>query len=523
METVQKGVLLTMLGIALGTLVSEDLACISAGLLAASGQLSFFSATLASFAGIFVGDLLIYGIGYHFGHALLSHRWTRWFVSEKAVLHAEHLFQRHGIWLIVATRFIPGTRTATYFAGGALRFPFLRFLVIFALAAAMWTPLLVGLSYFVGRELLEFYEVFEALALPALIAAGLLLYLIFHYGIPLLTWKGRRQLKGKWIRATQWEFWPWWQVNCLVFLYVVYLGLFRFRNLTLFTVTNPCMPHSGFIGESKGAILEGLSGAGEAIPVWRLIAPGDPAYRLQAFTSAMEDLDLDFPVVLKPDEGQRGASVKLVQSGDEARSWFDSVNAPAILQECIHGREYGVFYVRRPSEKSGRITSITIKEQLSVMGNGRDSLEVLIHAHPRAIALLGTFISRFEDELHSRGSLFLDGRHLITPALEERMESIATSLEGFYFGRFDVLVPDEEALKDGRSLRVIELNGITSEETHIYDPRHGLLYAWKTLCRQWRTAFEIAAENAAAGHEPAGAGEFLRDAVAAFRRQRVLD
>jgi membrane protein DedA with SNARE-associated domain len=540
LEPMQKGVLLTMLGIALGTLVSEDLACIGAGLLAASGQLDFFSATLASFIGIFVGDLIIFWLGYHFGHAFLAHPWTRWFISERAVRHAEHLFRRHGIWLILGTRFIPGTRTATYFAGGALRAPFMRFVGIFALAAAVWTPFLVGLSFFVGRELLGLYEVYEALVPPALIAAGLLLYFIFHYGIPLLTWKGRRRLKGKWMRATRWEFWPWWQVNWLVFLYVLYLGLFRYRRPALFTATNPCMLHSGFIGESKGAILESLSGAGEAIPPWKLLGPGEPESRWQAFESAMQELQLVYPVVLKPDEGQRGAGVKVVRNSGEARAWLETTAVPAILQTCIEGREYGVFYERLPSESKGRISSVTIKEQLSVTGNGVDSLEILIYAHPRAIALLGMFVSRFEDELddilpkgqvkvlgelgtHAMGSLFLDGRHLITPALEERIDSIASACEGFYFGRFDIMVPDEAALKEGSTVRVIELNGITSEETHIYDPRHGLFHAWATLCRQWRTGFEIAAQNAANGHEPAGTWAFLRDAMAAHRRQRVLD
>ena len=532
--------LLTMLGIALGTLVSEDLACISAGLLAASGQLGLFSAIVASFTGIFIGDLLIYWIGYHFGRPLLHHRWTRWFISEKAVLHAQHLFQRHGVWLILATRFIPGTRTATYFAAGALHAPFLRFLGVFALAAALWTPLLVGLSYFVGRELLDLYEVFEALVVPALLAAGLLLYLTFHYGIPLLTWKGRRRLRGKWMRATRWEYWPWWQVYSLVIPYILYLGLIRYRRPLLFTLVNPCMPHGGFLGESKSGILGGLAGAGEAIPKWRLVPAGPAADRHLALERAMEELKLGFPLVLKPDEGQRGAGVRIAGNSNEAADWLAGTTATVILQEHVPGPEYGVFYVRRPSEASGRITSITIKEQLAVTGNGRDTLERLIHAHPRAIALLDVFLARFEDRLddvlpdgevlqlgqlgtHARGSLFIDGRHLVTDALTARIDAIAKCYDGFHFGRFDIKVPDEESLRAGKNLRVIELNGLTSEETHIYDPQNSLGYATRTLRAQWRTAFEIAAENAGRGHAPAGCGTFLRDILAAWRRQRELD
>ncbi|MEX0324740.1 MAG: VTT domain-containing protein [Puniceicoccaceae bacterium] len=532
--------LLAMLGIALGTFVSEDLACISAGLLAASGQLAFASAVLASFLGIFIGDLLIYGLGYHFGRPLLEHRWARWFISRKAVQHAQHMFQRHGVWLILVTRFIPGTRTATYFAAGALHAPFLTFLGVFALAAALWTPLLVGFSYVVGRELLEYYEVFEVLVIPAFLAAGLLLYLIFHYGIPLLTWKGRRRLKGKWLRASRWEYWPWWQVYASVVPYILYLGVARYRRPTLFTVVNPCMPHGGFLGESKSSILEGLSSAGEAIPKWSLIETGSAGERRQSFDRAMEDLVLEYPVVLKPDEGQRGVGVSIIRNDTEAGEWLSTTSAPAILQAYVPGLEYGIFYARYPSETRGRVTSITVKDQLTVTGNGEDTIEDLIHAHPRAVALLDVFLARFDEELdtvlpegkvfrlgqlgtHARGSLFLDGQHLITAALNARVDAIAQHYEGFYFGRFDIKVPDEASLLAGENLSVIELNGLTSEETHIYDPQYSLRYATRTLRVQWQTAFSIAAENLDRGHIPAGCRSFLKDILSAWRRQRELD
>ncbi|MGC9451482.1 MAG: VTT domain-containing protein [Oceanipulchritudo sp.] len=527
---------MTLLAIFLGTMASEDLASISAGLLVAAGKLDFFPAVAASFLGILVGDISIYLAGYYLGRPVLRHRWARWFLSARSLDRAQRLFKRHGVLIILATRFLPGTRTATYFSAGALHAPFLKFVCVFALAAAAWTPLLVGLSYSVGSVLLDYHDLYEAFALPALLAAGLFLYLIFHYGIPLFSWEGRRRLRGKWIRAVRWEFWPWWQVNWLVFLYVLYLGFIRYRRPTLFAAANPCMPHGGFLGESKSAILESLQGAGEALPQWRRISGGDPDSRLRAFREAMKDLALGYPVVLKPDEGQRGAGVKVVKSEEEAVRWLESTWSAAILQEFIPGSEYGVFYIRRPSEQKGGIFSITTKEQVTVTGNGRDTLETLIHAHPRAIALLSTFLQRFDEELdrvpgpgevvplgelgtHALGAIFRDGGHLRTPELEERMEALARACEGFHFGRFDIKAPDEDAFRAGRDLRILELNGITSEATHIYDPRHGLLHAWGILCRQWRIAFEIGRENVRAGHPVPGLWAFARDNLHALLRQ----
>lgn len=81
-------------------------------------------------------------------------------------------------------------------------------------------------------------------------------------------------------------------------------------------------------------------------------------------------------------------------------------------------------------------------------------------------------------------------------------------------------VPDLEALRAGGALVVIELNGLTSEATHVYDPRHTLREAYRGLCEQWRLAFEIAAANRRHGARPAALADVLR-LYARYRRQAV--
>jgi len=531
------GYLLTLVLIALATLVSEDLTCIGAGLLVATGKLDYSSAVGACFAGILIGDSLVFFAGYFIGRPILKHRWARWVIPEKSLDRAQEVFKASGVWIILVTRFIPGTRTATYFSAGVVHAPAFKFIGIFAIAAMLWTPLLVGLSMVIGNQVADLYKSYELLALPAIVLSGVFLYLIVHYGIPLFTWKGRRRLKGKWIRAIRWEYWPIWQVNWLVFLYVLYLGIFRYRCPTLFTATNPSIPHSGFLGESKSAILKSLSSAGAKIARWRCIPEGAQEEQVTLLRQYMEEMELQYPVVLKPDEGQRGSGVAIVENEMVAGDWFREHGEAAILQEFVAGIEYGIFYVRIPGMKDGEITSITLKEQLFITGNGEDSLEDLIYGHPRAIVQLDMFLDRHAPSLgtlpekgvrlplgqlgtHALGSLFLDGSHLLTSQLEESVDAIAKACPDFYFGRFDLIAPDEKSLKNGVGLRVIELNGITSEATHIYDPRHGLWYAWKVLCRHWKIAFQIGHENAAKGHPVSPFSEFSRDFMAAARRQR---
>lgn len=96
---------------------------------------------------------------------------------------------------------------------------------------------------------------------------------------------------------------------------------------------------------------------------------------------------------------------------------------------------------------------------------------------------------------HCRGAIFLDGSKLETAELAAEIERICGSFAGFHFGRLDLKAPSLEHFRAGRSLRVLELNGVTSEATHIYDPTFSLLDAYRVLFRQWRLAFEIGAAN----------------------------
>src|SRR5690606_32388045 len=247
--------------LALATLVSEDLACIAAGLLVARGTLEFAPAATACFAGIFAGDLLLVLLGRGLGRTVLT-RWPlRGRVSAEALARSERWFARRGASLILASRFMPGTRLPTYVAAGVLRMPVMKFIGWFALACALWTPLLVLAAMLAGEAALGWFETWQGLV-PAVLLAGLAAWLLMRLAAGLATWRGRRLLLSRWRRLTRWEFWPAWAVYPPVVVYILWLGL-RHRGWTLFTAVNPGMGRDGgFVGESKSMILRGLAGAG---------------------------------------------------------------------------------------------------------------------------------------------------------------------------------------------------------------------------------------------------------------------
>ncbi|MEM8550224.1 MAG: alpha/beta fold hydrolase, partial [Verrucomicrobiota bacterium] len=372
----------------LGTQLAEDLTCVAAGLLASRGIIGFWSATAACIVGIFIGDMLLYLAGRYLGRRALSKAPLKWFIKESDVNRMQTWFHRRGAVIILGSRFVPGSRLPAYFSAGVLHIPMRKFIFYFMLAAVIWTPILVGLAYYLGDAFLGMFARFEHYAIFGLLGliAGILL--LVHVVVPMFTWRGRRRLYGKFRRLVRWEYWPRSAFYPPIALYVIGRGLLN-RHLAIFTVTNPNMgDDSGFTGESKSEILTKLAGAGDAIAEWTSLSVHlpleDKLARLQSF---MQEADLDFPIVLKPDIGERGTGVAIIRSEEAACDYLQRCPETVIAQRYVEGLEYGIFYVRMPWEEQGFIFGITDKCFTQVVGDGTSTLETLILRDNRAVCM----------------------------------------------------------------------------------------------------------------------------------------
>ena len=169
-----------------------------------------------------------------------------------------------------------------------------------------------------------------------------------------------------------------------------------------------------------------------------------------------------------------------------------------------------------------------------LLGDGRRTLKELILWDDRAICMSDFFLRKNSERIqevpaagesvqlveigtHCRGAIFLDGGDTITPELEEVIDRIARTFDGFFFGRFDIRVPSRQDFRAGRNMKIVELNGVTSEATHIYDPKLSLFDAYRVLFEQWRIAFEIGDFNRARGTRPTSVTDLLK-AAREYRR-----
>jgi membrane protein DedA with SNARE-associated domain/pimeloyl-ACP methyl ester carboxylesterase len=516
---------LLMVLIALTTFASEDLASIGAGLMAARGTFTFLQATGAALAGIVLGDMALYAAGRWVGRPLVSRAPFSWFVSAEKLEVGEKWFDEKGIRAVLIARFIPGTRLPTYVAAGVLKAPFFKFFGYFLVAALLWTPAIVGASLYLGRQVLVYYEVFEVYAVWVVLGLALILLIAFRIAPLLFSHQGRRRLTGRWMRLTQWEFWPPWVFYPPVVLWCLWLAV-RHRSLLAFTAANPGIPHSGFVGESKQDILRRLPAANVA-PFEALPADLGPEAGLERVEAFLARRGSAYPVVLKPDVGERGRGVLIADSPETASQFFAKTKGPSLIQEFVPGREFGVFYYRDPATSEGCILSVTDKRFPAVTGDGERTLHELILDDHRAVAMLSVYervnasrldtvpardqsVPLVELGTHCRGAMFVDGTSLITPALTRAISNIADHFPGFHFGRFDLRVPDAQLLAEGREFQIIELNGVTSEATHIYDPSHSLFSAYRTLFNQWELAWLIGLKNMRAGASASGLPAIVR-------------
>jgi membrane protein DedA with SNARE-associated domain len=508
------------------TFASEDLACVSAGVLVGTGGLNPWLALAGCAAGVVLGDFGVWALG-RWGGARLSRRLPAARVAETGAWLA-----RHGALTAVLSRFLPGTRVPVFFVAGATRVPAARFLVWAAVAALAWVPLVVlAVAYFGGAVA---GPLVRGLGTAAWLVPVALAALVVVKVVPQLFCRtGRCRLRASVAKLWHHEFWPSWAFALPLVPWYLLLSL-RYRSSTVWTATNPGIENGGgVVGESKARALAQLDPQFAARTA--LVPPGPLAERVALALAACDA----FPVILKPDAGQRGAGVRKAHDRADVEKYL-AKNPDAVLVQPFHAGpfEAGVFYSRLPGEARGRVLSVTDKVFPEVTGDGRATLAELVRAHPRYRMQEAVFLARHAavaDQVipagerfalvtagnHCQGTLFRDGAHLLTPELERAIEDALAPFAGFFFGRLDVRYSDPAAFRAGRGFVVIEVNGSTSESTNLYDPSWPVWRAYAVLFRQWALAFRIGAANRARGHRPLGVVALLRLLRTYYRDRRV--
>ncbi len=299
-------------------------------------------------------------------------------------------------------------------------------------------------------------------------------------------------------------------------MHVVYLPIYflwtwysiKSKSIFFFNASNPTIKNGGFIMESKKKIYDLIPE--KYYPKTELISNKNS---LDNVFNILENSQIKYPFIAKPDIGLRGSAVKKIYNSDDLKIYYEKADFDFLIQDFIpFDKEIGVFYVRFPNQKLGKITGIVEKEFVIVSGDGKSTIEKLIKQIPRYEMQFKTLQKEFGTKLqeilpngeklnlvpygnHIRGAKFLDSSHLISEKLNAVFNEICTQIDGFYFGRLDIMYNDFSELESGKNFAIVELNGAASEPTHIYDPKHSIFFAWRELARHITYMYKISIEN----------------------------
>lgn len=308
-------------------------------------------------------------------------------------------------------------------------------------------------------------------------------------------------------RLTYWEHWPASVLYVPVYFYFVWLAI-KSRSLLFFTASNPGIDTGGVYGESKMSVLQKTPK--QFIPKTILIKPGTTRYAIE---EKLKEADITFPLIAKPDIGERGFLVEKLDDMNALIAHLSQYPVDFLLQEyldCEH--EFNVLYYRYPGEEKGRITSITVKKYMTITGDGTSTVQQLMEQNVH----FNLQVERFKKEKptllrevppkgvtvrvepignHARGTTFYDGRKMVDEQMLATFNNIAKQIPDIFIFRFDAKCKTPDGLKTGECLKFVEVNGAGGEPTHIYETGYSLIRAWGDLMSQWRTIYEVSRIN----------------------------
>jgi hypothetical protein len=317
----------------------------------------------------------------------------------------------------------------------------------------------------------------------------------------------KNKLRTFYIKTFNWEYWPMWLVYLPVSFYYIYLSI-KAKSFFFFSAANPSIETGGMFFESKWDIFKLIPQ--KYFPTTILVAPNQPILNV---LQQMQTANLSYPIIAKPDRGERGWCVQKINNDAELQEYVDKFNFPFLIQAYVDYKvELSVFYYRNPNNVNGILTSVTLKKLLTVTGNSNATIEDLIMQNDRAFlkykALqqntkidFSKILKDGEEQVlvpygnHVLGAKFLDYNHIIDAPLTAVFDKMSKEIKGFYFGRYDLLCNSIDDLKNGKSFLIVELNGSGAEPSHIYDPSFSFFKAQQVLAQHYNFMYQAAIAN----------------------------
>jgi membrane protein DedA with SNARE-associated domain len=134
-----------------------------AGFYVGQGEMAFLLAVLAATIGSLAGALILYAIARFGGRKLVLRFGKVLRVKERDLDKADDWFDRHGGWVVLGGRLVPGARSLVSIPAGLSEMPIVKFTALTTLGSTAWNAALIGAGWALG----EHYEKVGGIVGPA--------------------------------------------------------------------------------------------------------------------------------------------------------------------------------------------------------------------------------------------------------------------------------------------------------------------------------------------------------------------
>jgi len=143
--------------IIVGTFILEDAATLLAAMQVASGSLDISLALASLYAGIVLGDIGLYGLGW----LSATHGWAKRLVPAQRRELGHNWVSQRIFPIVVVSRFVPGLRLPTYTTLGFLHAPLPAFAAAAIAATLVWTSGLFYISLRLGVLMMRYLGIWR--------------------------------------------------------------------------------------------------------------------------------------------------------------------------------------------------------------------------------------------------------------------------------------------------------------------------------------------------------------------------
>jgi hypothetical protein len=208
-----------------------------------------------------------------------------------------------------------------------------------------------------------------------------------------------------------------------------------------------------------------------------------------------------------------GLLVRVIENEQQLQVYHQKIQAGWLIQEFVsYDVEVGLFYIRHPEEKKGKIVGLSEKRPLSVVGDGISTIEQLVKSDERASEYEETIYRKQKKQWHrvpSKGEfvqLIQTGNRKNGARLVELLNEVDDDLIGvfdkishhsdqIFYGRYDIKCTSLEDLKKGKNFSILEFNGVHSGYGHLYHCGKSAREAYSAIYKLWKELFDICIVN----------------------------